>query len=57
MIIEIRKPITKAKIIKAQKAIQKNRAKKGFNPDLFLGKIKWDNDGLTIQRMMRNEWL
>ncbi len=57
MIVEIKKNITQSKLDKAQKTIQRNRAKKGFNPDPFTGKIKWEMDGLSIQRMMRNEWL
>jgi len=57
MIVEIKKNITQSKLDKAQKKIQRNRAKKGFNPDPFTGKIKWEMDGLSIQRMMRNEWL
>jgi len=57
MTIEIKKPITKEKLEKAHRTIQKKRTKKGFNPDQFLGKIKWNGDGLAIQRLMRNEWL
>jgi len=57
MVIELKKPITKAKLEKAQRSLQKRKKKQGFNSDLFLGKIKWGEDGLTIQRMMRDEWL
>ncbi len=57
MIIEIKKPLTKAKLAKAHRAIQNNKKKKGFNPDPFIGKIAWNEDGMTIQRLMRNEWL
>ncbi len=57
MIVEIKKPITQAKLVKAQRAIQKGRKKKGFNPDPFLGKIKWKGDGVELQRIMRDEWL
>lgn len=58
MTIEIKKPITKAKLEKAHQAIQaKKTKKKGFNPDQFIGKIKWDGDGLAIQKQMRDEWL
>ena len=58
MTIVIKKPITKAKLEKAHLAIQgKKIKKKGFNPDEFLGKIKWEGDGLAIQKKMRDEWL
>jgi hypothetical protein len=56
MTIEIKKPITKAKLEKAYRAVQKKNTTKGFNPDQFLGKVKW-GDGLAIQRLMRDEWL
>lgn len=55
MLIEIKKPITKAKLEKASKALKK-RKKKGFDPEPFLGKINWKGDGLAIQQKMRNEW-
>lgn len=57
MIVEIKKPITKAKLAKAQRTIQNTKAKKGFNPDQFLGKVKWIDDGVVIQKLMRNEWV
>lgn len=57
MTIEIKKPVTKEKLEKAYKAILMKKKKKGFNPDQFLGKIKWGGDGLTIQKQMRDEWL
>ena len=57
MIVEIKKPITKAKLAKAQRTIQKKKTKKGFNPDQFLGKVKWSGDGVAIQKLMRDEWL
>ena len=56
MVIEIKKPITRSKLVKAHRDLQKKSKKKGFNPDLFLGKIKWSEDGLKLQRLMRNEW-
>jgi len=58
MTIEIKKPITKAKLEKAHRTIQSSKkTKKGFNPDQFLGKVKWDGDAVAIQRLMRDEWL
>ncbi|HOX81387.1 MAG TPA: hypothetical protein PLJ60_03510 [Chryseolinea sp.] len=57
MIVEIKKPITKAKLAKAHRTIQNKKKKKGFNPDQFLGKVKWEGDGVSIQRLMRDEWL
>ena len=56
MVIEIKRPITSSKLTKAQRDIQRKRKKKGFNPDSFLGKINWGNDGLKLQKLMRNEW-
>lgn len=57
MTIEIKKPVTKAKLEKAYKAIRKKSRKKGFNPDQFIGKVKWSASGLAIQKQMRDEWL
>jgi len=54
MLIEIKNPITKAKLEKARRALMSR--KKGFNPDPFIGKIKWGKDALLIQREMRDEW-
>ncbi|MBX2914314.1 MAG: hypothetical protein KF856_03470 [Cyclobacteriaceae bacterium] len=55
MLIEITKPITKAKLEKVRRALL-SKKKKGFNPDPFIGKIKWGGDALSIQREMRDEW-
>ncbi len=30
--------------------------KKGFNAAKHFGKVKWDIDGLTYQKRVRNEW-
>jgi hypothetical protein len=57
MTIEIKNPVTKAKLEKAYQVIRNKNKKKGFNPDQFLGKIKWGGDGVTIQKQMRDEWL
>ena len=56
MVIEIKRPITSSKLTKAQRDLQRKRKKKGFNPDSFLGKINWGNNGLKLQKLMRNEW-
>lgn len=56
MTIEIKKPITRAKLAKAGKMFQNKKGKKGFNADLFFGKINWQMDGVKFQRMVRNEW-
>ena len=57
MTIEIKKPITKAKLAKVEKQfLNRKILKKGFDADLFFGKINWVKDGVKLQRMMRNEW-
>lgn len=56
MVVEIKKPITKAKLAKALQTIQSKKRKNGFNPDQFLGKIKWPGEGLEIQKLMRDGW-
>jgi len=56
MVVEIKKTITKAKLAKALQTIQSKKRKNGFNPDQFLGKIKWPDKGLEIQKLMRDEW-
>lgn len=57
MIIRLKNPITRDKLSKAQQAVRKGRKPKGFNPDPFIGKIKWAQDAVKIQRQMRNEWI
>ncbi len=54
MIVEIKKPITKAKLKKAEQLLKKKS--KGFDPEKYAGKIKWEGDPVSIQREMRNEW-
>jgi hypothetical protein len=58
MVIEIKKPITRAKLENAGKQIRKSRKKQksGFNSRPFFGKVKWGMDGVALQRMMRDEW-
>jgi hypothetical protein len=32
------------------------KPQKPFNSEMFLGKVKWGEDGLEYQKRMRNEW-
>jgi hypothetical protein len=54
MIVEIKKPITKAKLKKAEQLLK--RKSKGFDAEKYAGKIKWGADAISIQREMRDEW-
>lgn len=57
MILEIKKPITKAKIEKIRERLAGIKtAKKAFNPAKYAGKINWGGDALEIQKNMRDEW-
>jgi hypothetical protein len=54
MIIEIKMPITKQKLMKAERLL--NKKIKGFDAKKYAGKIKWNADPVDIQRTMRDEW-
>lgn len=57
MILELKKPVTKAKVEQLSvKLSGAKSAKKPFNAAQYSGKIKWDSDALTIQKQMRDEW-
>jgi hypothetical protein len=58
MIIKIKKPLTKAKLDKAEKLMIEKRGKvKGFNAKKFSGKLKGVfGDPLEYQKKARNEW-
>ncbi len=58
MVVRIKKPITKAKLEKAeQELLQKRTSSKGFNAKKFSGKLKGVfGDPLTYQKKIRNEW-
>ncbi len=54
MILEIKKPITKAKIEKIRERLAGIKtAKKAFNPAKYAGKINCGGDALEIQKAMR----
>lgn len=58
MTIKINKPITAAKLAKAEKTLAANKNKrKGFNAKKYLGKVKGTfGDPVAYQRRMRDEW-
>lgn len=39
-----------------QAALKKVRSTKKLNAAKYFGKIKWDEDPLTFQRSLRDEW-
>jgi hypothetical protein len=45
-----------ARPARKQSAKSKARPKKGFDPEPFLGKIKWGEDPMRIQQQMRYDW-
>jgi hypothetical protein len=58
MTIRIKKPITKAKLEKAEKLLKRKRAsKKPFNSTKYSGKLKGVfGDPLEYQKKVRDEW-
>lgn len=56
MVIEVKKPITTAKIIKASQRIGSEN-KKGFDAYKYAGRLKnVYGDALDFQKKMRDEW-
>ena len=57
MTVEVRKPITKAKLEKAAKLIAAKSKRKTFNAKKHLGKLKGVyGDAIEYQKKLRNEW-
>jgi hypothetical protein len=58
MTVRIKKPITKAKLEKADKLLKKKRStKKKFNAKKFAGKLKGVfGDPVAYQKKLRDEW-
>ena len=53
----IKKGASKEEIIKLFKRLAKNRSKrKAFDAYKFCGVIKFDDEALSIQKKMRDEW-
>lgn len=55
MTIEIKTPVTKAKVQKALIQLSKETGKKSLRR--HFGKLKRDIDGLDYQKEVRNEWI
>ena len=56
MIVEVKKPITAAKLEKATLKVRKS-GKKGFSSKKHAGKLKGVyGDALEYQKKIRNEW-
>jgi hypothetical protein len=53
MLVEITKNTGLAQI---NAALKKLKPRKQFNSNKHCGKVKWDIDGLTYQKDLRNEW-
>ena len=53
MLIEITKDTGLAQI---DKALKKLKLGKQFNAKKHCGKVKWDVDGITYQKNLRDEW-
>ncbi len=58
MVIRISKDAPANAIDEALKLIasQPKKPLKGFDPSKYAGKIKFPMDGLTYQKMVRDEW-
>ena len=57
MILEIKKPITKAKIERIKEKLAGVKSvKKAFDPSKYAGKINWGDHAMAVQKMMRDEW-
>lgn len=56
MHIELKKPITEKKIVEALSKIKKSAKKKGFDPEKYAGKVKFDVDPIKYQKQVRDEW-
>ncbi|KAB7727642.1 hypothetical protein F5984_21490 [Rudanella paleaurantiibacter] len=58
MVIRIPKDAPASAVDEALKRIasQPKKARKGFDPKKYAGKIKFPVDGLTYQKQMRDEW-
>jgi hypothetical protein len=58
MVIRIPKDAPASAVDEALKQIasQPNKARKGFDPKKYAGKIKFPVDGLTYQKQVRDEW-
>ena len=53
MVITINKDTSNQEI---DKMLLSLKPRKLFRSKMFLGKIKWDEDGLEYQKRIRNEW-
>ena len=53
MVITINKNTNNQEI---DKMLLSLKPRKQFQSDMFLGKIKWGEDGLQYQKRIRNEW-
>jgi len=58
MVITIKKDAPPSAVTDALKAIadQHKSSRKGFDAKKYAGKIKFPMDGLTYQKMVRDEW-
>ncbi|MEP7170196.1 MAG: hypothetical protein ABI855_12560 [Bacteroidota bacterium] len=53
MVLVVNKKTSKKSL---ERFFQSRKGKKPFNPKKYLGAIRFDEDALTIQKRMRNEW-
>jgi hypothetical protein len=53
MVVTIRKNTSNKEI---EKMLLRMKSRKLFRSKMFLGKIKWGEDGLEYQKRIRNEW-
>jgi len=56
MVTAIKKGATKAEIDKALKKLENSPNRKRFDAKKFCGTVKFDEDGLTLQKRWRDEW-
>ena len=53
MVVILKKGLS---VKKLNQAISKLTVKKGFEASKFCGTVKFNEDGLAIQKALRNEW-
>ncbi|MBC8047782.1 MAG: hypothetical protein H7Y00_13375 [Fimbriimonadaceae bacterium] len=55
MVVVLNKKLSKKEIDAViKKTVSKK--KKGFDPDKYVGKVKWNEDAVSYQKEVRNEW-
>lgn len=56
MVTIIKKTAKKREIKKILSSVKPQRINKPFKASLYCGKVKYNEDALTIQKKLRDEW-